>query len=146
MDIFKTHRRIVNDYATYIRSFLRIADPAILAKVEDELDRGRLWPEPLLQFNPSFESFGSLDNIVNQGTLHRDLKEIFKGFSLYRHQVEAIRLGTEGKDFVVTSGSRFRNRLSTLRCRARPVARCLNQPSKSRASIFEGCLDSTRSF
>jgi len=28
-----------------------------------------------------------------------------KGCSLYRHQVEAIRLGTAGKDFIVTSGT-----------------------------------------
>src|SRR5690606_20344860 len=29
----------------------------------------------------------------------------FKGYSLYRHQVEAISLGTKGSDFIVTSGT-----------------------------------------
>jgi len=55
MNVFQTHTRIVEDYATYIRSFLKIADSAIRDKVEDELNQGKLWPEPLLQFNPSFE-------------------------------------------------------------------------------------------
>lgn len=105
MDIFKTHSRIVEDYATYIRSFLKIADEHVLEKVESELSQGKLWPEPLLQFNPSFEMFSSLDELVNKGTLHKDIKDIFSGYSLYRHQVEAIQLGTAGKDFIVTSGT-----------------------------------------
>lgn len=29
MNVFDTHARIVKDYATYIGSFLRIADPKI---------------------------------------------------------------------------------------------------------------------
>ena len=58
MDIFKTHAQIVEDYATYIRSFLKISDKAIKAVVEEELSKGKLWPEPLLQFNPAFEMFG----------------------------------------------------------------------------------------
>lgn len=105
MDIFKTHAQIVDDYATYIRSFLKISDPAILAKVEDELAKGKLWPEPLLQFNSAFEMFGRLEELTANGTLHPDIQDIFKGYQLYRHQVEAIRLGTAAKDFVVTSGT-----------------------------------------
>ena len=31
--------------------------------------------------------------------------DIFTGYALYRHQVKAIRLGTDGKDFIVTSGT-----------------------------------------
>lgn len=105
MNVFQTHSRIVNDYEMYIRSFLRIADPDIRAKVEGELIQGKLWPEPLVQFNPSFEMFGSLDSLAATGTLHPDIREIFKGYSLYRHQVDAIKLGTTGKDFIVTSGT-----------------------------------------
>ena len=105
MNVFQTHSKIVSDYATYIQSFLRIADPEIRKIVEDELNQGKLWPEPLLQLNPSFQKFGSLDELTNQGVLHPDIRDIFKGFTLYRHQVEAIKLGTSGKDFIVTSGT-----------------------------------------
>lgn len=105
MNVFQTHAQIVSDYATYIRSFLQIADPNLRAAVEEELDRGKLWPEPLLQFNPAFEQFSSLAALVNEGVLHPDISDIFTGYSLYRHQVEAIRLGTGSRDFVVTSGT-----------------------------------------
>lgn len=105
MNVFQTHSRIVSDYATYIRSFLKIADPKIRDVVEGELSKGKLWPEPLLQLNPSFEMFGSLDDLVAAGTLHPDIRDIFKGYKLYRHQFEAIKLGTAGKDFIVTSGT-----------------------------------------
>ncbi len=105
MNVFRTHAQIVEDYATYIRSFLKIADPEIRAVVEDELKQGKLWPEPLLQFNPAFEHGDSLDKLVAAGTLHPDIRDIFKGYSLYRHQVDAIKRGTAGKDFIVTSGT-----------------------------------------
>ncbi|MGH8546050.1 MAG: DEAD/DEAH box helicase, partial [Gammaproteobacteria bacterium] len=105
MNVFETHSRIVSDYENYIRSFLKIADPTIRDKVENELRKGKLWPEPLLQFNPSFEIAGTVDDLVAKGTLHPAIREIFKGYQLYRHQVEAIQLGTAGKDFIVTSGT-----------------------------------------
>jgi len=105
MNVFQTHSKIVSDYETYIHSFLRIADPKIREVVESELNQGKLWPEPLLQLNPSFQKYGSLNELTDQGVLHSDIRDIFKGFTLYRHQVEAIELGTSGKDFIVTSGT-----------------------------------------
>ena len=100
MNVFHTHSRIVEDYATYIRSFLNISDPAILAVVEGELEKGKLWPEPLLQFNPAFEMAGSVADHSRAGTLHHDIADIFKGYSLYRHQVEAIKLGSDRRKTV----------------------------------------------
>jgi superfamily II DNA or RNA helicase len=105
MDVFQTHTRIVSDYENYILSFLKISDPQIRAVVEKELSRGKLWPEPLLQFNPAFEVAGAIDKIVAEANLHPEIRDIFKGYKLYRHQVEAIQLGTAGKDFIVTSGT-----------------------------------------
>jgi hypothetical protein len=105
MNVFETHARIIEDYATYIHSFVSIADPEIHQIVDRELSKGKLWPDPLLQFNPSFDMFGSLEDLVAAGTLHPDIRDIFKGYRLYHHQVEAIRLGTSGKDFIVTSGT-----------------------------------------
>src|SRR6266446_3066622 len=105
MNVFQTHSGIIADYATYIRSFLNIADPTIREVVEGELSQGKLWPEPLLQFNPSFERAGTVAELANAGTLHPAMADIFTGYSLYRHQVEAIELGTAGQDFIVTSGT-----------------------------------------
>jgi superfamily II DNA/RNA helicase len=105
MNVFETHSKIIADYATYIHSFLNIADKKILEVVGNEIKKGKLWPEPLLQFNPSFEFAGNISEISEKGVLHSDIKDIFKGYSLYRHQIEAIRLGIAGKDFIVTSGT-----------------------------------------
>ena len=105
MNVFDTHESIIADYASYIRSFINIADPAISKKVDSALSEGKLWPDPLLQFNPAYEQAGSVKDIAQTGLLHHAMPDIFKGYSLYRHQLEAIRLGVAGKDFVVTSGT-----------------------------------------
>ena len=105
MNVLETHKQVVTDYSTYIRSFLNILDPAIRARVEEKLDEGRLWPEPLLQFNPAFELAGSVVQATSKGILHPAMADILKGYSLYRHQVDAIKLGTAGRDFIVTSGT-----------------------------------------
>ena len=105
MNVFQTHARIIDDYSSYISSFVDISDPKISAVVEESLSQGKLWPKPLLQFNPSFEMYGSSDSLVAAGILHPDIRDIFKGYKLYHHQVDAIRLGIAGKDFIVTSGT-----------------------------------------
>ncbi len=105
MNVFDTHKQIVDDYAQYIRSFINISDPEIAQTVEDSLSEGRLWPQPLLQFNPAYEQAGIVDAVVASGLLHDDVRHIFDGYSLYRHQCEAIELGVGGTDFVVTSGT-----------------------------------------
>ena len=64
MNVFETHARIVNDYARYIRSFINIADSAIRETVAAALAEGKLWPQPLLQFNPAYELGNSCGNFV----------------------------------------------------------------------------------
>ena len=105
MNVFDLRDCVVSDYASYIRSFIDIADPAISQKVDSDLAEGKLWPDPLLQFNPAYEQVGTVEEIAQTGLLHNALPDIFKGYSLYQHQLEAIRLGIAGKDFVVTSGT-----------------------------------------
>ena len=105
MNVFDTHRQIVDDYAQYIRSFINISDPEIARMVEDSLAEGRLWPQPLLQFNPAYELSGTIEEVIASGLPHDDVRHIFGGYSLYRHQREAIERGVGGTDFVVTSGT-----------------------------------------
>jgi superfamily II DNA/RNA helicase len=105
MNVFDTHAKIISDYASYIHSFVNIADEQISQTVDAALAEGKLWPQPLLQFNPSYEMAGSVADIARTNVLHEAVTDIFKGYSLYRHQLEAIKLGTSGRDFVVTSGT-----------------------------------------
>lgn len=77
MNVFQTYADIVGDYSSYIRCFISIADLDIRKGVNRELSRGKLWPEPLLQFNPAFEMFGSLEDLATSGTF----RDIFRGTS-----------------------------------------------------------------
>lgn len=109
-NIFDLHKDILGDYKLYIDSFINIADEKILATVRKDFDSGNLYPEPLVQFNPSFESGGSVEDLVNNGVLVKEFNNIFydgenNSWSIYKHQTEAIIKGNEGKGFVVTSGT-----------------------------------------
>ena len=68
---FDLRDRLVGDYASYTRSFIKIADARISNTVESSLDAGAFWPEPLLQLNPTFLPGGTIDELVAAGTLHR---------------------------------------------------------------------------
>jgi ATP-dependent DNA helicase RecG len=57
MDVFDLRDRLVADYASYTRSFIKIADPRISARVESDLNAGAFWPEPLLQLDPTLVSY-----------------------------------------------------------------------------------------
>ena len=108
MDVFNLHKQIVDDYRSYIASFINISDDEIREQVEVALSDGRLWPEPLLQFNPAFKT---VTDISQLDWLADELKDVFwdtrsgEPYRLYQHQREALRLGAEGRGFVVTSGT-----------------------------------------
>lgn len=109
-NIFNLHNDILTDYKLYIDSFINISDTKIRDKVREEFDSGNLYPEPLIQFNPSFESGGKVEDLVNKGILVKDFNNIFydetgSTWSIYKHQTEAIIKGNEGKGFIVTSGT-----------------------------------------
>ena len=105
MDILNFHKKLINNYKSYIQSFLNIKDPSILNFVDKEISNKKLWPEPLVQFNPTFEKGRPISTLVQEGHLHPEIDKIFSGFNLYKHQEEAILLGAKGKEFIVTSGT-----------------------------------------
>jgi superfamily II DNA/RNA helicase/very-short-patch-repair endonuclease len=109
-NIFDLHKDILGDYKLYIDSFINIADKKILDTVKKDFDSGNLYPEPLVQFNPSFEAGGSVEDLVNDGVLVKEFNNIFydgenNSWTIYKHQTEAIIKGNEGKGFIVTSGT-----------------------------------------
>ena len=105
IDVFNLHKDIIDDYKCFVNSFINIKNEQIRSVVESEMNQGKFWPEPLIQFNPSFEYGTSIQTLCDRSILHPELAIIFKGFPLFRHQVEAITKGSEGSDYVVTSGT-----------------------------------------
>jgi ATP-dependent helicase YprA (DUF1998 family) len=116
MDVFELRRNLVDSYANYIRSFIRIRDARIDAKVREELSSGLLWPEPLIQLNPSFEPGQTIDRLVDEGVLHPTCRNVFRirktesdisgqDLRLHRHQEEAVRIARTGVNYVLTTGT-----------------------------------------
>ncbi len=122
MDVFQLRDRVVAEYREYATSFVTISDERIRRRVEEELDAGLLWPEPLVQLNPTFEPGGTIDELVRRGLLHPECSRIFRHkpdpadpdpdlppdgreIRLHRHQVEAIEAARAGVNYVLTTGT-----------------------------------------
>lgn len=115
MDVFELRDRIVGDYSEYVRSFLTIRNPETNRFVNEYLAAGSLWPEPLVQLNPSFEPGGSIPELVEQGILHAECERVFRRdkaddsrgtpLRLHRHQDEAIGAAQSGESYILTTGT-----------------------------------------
>ncbi len=70
MDVFELRDRLVSDYEEFTRSFIKVRDPRIEDVVDRELSEGLLWPESLIQLNPSFAQGATIDELVGEGLLH----------------------------------------------------------------------------
>ncbi len=114
MNVFELRERLISDYSSYIRSFIRIRDERVDALVTSCLDQGRLWPDPLIQLNPSFQYAGTVDDLVAEGLLHSECSRVFragkdmgegKALRLYQHQTDAIRRARAGRSYVLTTGT-----------------------------------------
>lgn len=114
MDVFALRSGLVDDYASYVRSFIRIADARVSDVVEEELRSGLLWPDPLIQLNPAFEPAERVDEFVKEGVLSPECDRVFRlgqgtgderPLRFYRHQADAIRTAARGENYVLTTGT-----------------------------------------
>lgn len=106
MKAFDSHYQIISEYKKYLKSFINIKDIRIREKVESSLENENAYiPEPLIQFNPSYKTGKSLDDLCQENKIHPDLKKIFGSYDLYHHQTKALEIGASGKGFIVTSGT-----------------------------------------
>lgn len=105
MQAFDIHQEIVSDYKEYLQSFNIIKDKRIRDTVDKAFRYDDYLPEPLIQFNPSFQKGAELSLLIDEGVIHPDLSRAFGDIRLFAHQEDAIRKGTGGKSFIVTSGT-----------------------------------------
>ena len=54
--IFNIQKAIIDDYKSYVSSFIQIQNDSIKDIVESDIELGKLWPAVLLRFNPSFHA------------------------------------------------------------------------------------------
>lgn len=115
MDVFDLRQHVVEDYGSYVSSFLTIKDDRIQRLVAGALRAGHLWPDPLIQLNPAFEPGAPLEQLVSDGTLHPECLQIFRAkgedgsigapFRLHRHQVAGVHAARAGDNYVLTTGT-----------------------------------------
>lgn len=116
MDIFAFRDRLIDDYSSYVQSFIQIRNLRVQAYVQGQLKQGVLWPDPLIQLSPLFESGVSVDALVAEGVLHSECARIFRvgktiggsqgrSLQLHKHQDEAIRVAATGASYVLTTGT-----------------------------------------
>lgn len=110
MDVFALREKVVSDYKQYIESFIRIRDGRIDEFVQEELKKGALWPEAILQLNPAYEPGPTLDELAAQSMILPETAKFFrlrdgKAIRLFHHQHEAIQIARRWESFVVTTGT-----------------------------------------
>jgi len=118
MDVFDFRNHLIEEYSAYINSFIHVQDPRIARYIQENLAAGQLWPDPLIQLNPSFEPGDWIDDLVKSGMLHPECSKIFKRdknkpeyhgagqpLRLHKHQTDAIQVAQTGINYVLTTGT-----------------------------------------
>ncbi len=110
MDVFGLRNTVVDQYAEYVKSFIRIRDDRIAAYVEERLAAGALWPDALLQLNPAYAPGPTVDDLAAQGVVRPETARLFRrpdhtSFRLYHHQAQALQLAQQGRSYLVTTGT-----------------------------------------
>lgn len=116
MSVFEVRKSLIADCRKYVLSFVKVADQRLEEKVALHFEASELWPEPLLQFNPSLQRGKSIDDLVDESILHQKCRAIFrvgktkanpggKTMRLHAHQEEASRLARTDSSYVLTTGT-----------------------------------------
>ena len=117
MNIFDLRQQLIDNYSSYIKSFIEVGNARIQQYVKQELfQHGMLWPEPLIQLNPMFKPGATIDELVAEGLLHPACASIFRRgkepnkpqgdpLQLHTHQEDAIRVASEGHSYILTTGT-----------------------------------------
>ena len=96
-DVFSIHEKVIEDYKSFVSSFINIKDDKIKKNVEEEIEKGRFWPEPLIRFNPSFEQGESLQSLCNKDILHPEIENIFTAGVDFKQLPTLGKLGVDDR-------------------------------------------------
>jgi ATP-dependent helicase YprA (DUF1998 family) len=105
-DVFGLRDQVVGEYRDYVQSFINVRDGRIDKFVNEMLDRGKLWPDAVLQLNPAYENGPSLNELAAEGVIGKDTARFFgPAIQLYRHQSEAINAARANEPYIVSTGT-----------------------------------------
>ncbi len=105
MNIIELYESLKGSYKSYLQSFVAIKDERIKDEVSESIKNEKLWRKALIQFNPNLKQGIGVKELIAKGLpIHKDL-EYFFDKPFYKHQQDAIELGCQDKEFIVTSGT-----------------------------------------
>jgi len=90
MNVFNFRNQIIQDYSGYVSSFISIAQPRLKDFVDGCFKSGSLWPDPLIQLNPTFKPGKSVSALVAEGLLESACAQVFR-----REKTAAIGSGDD---------------------------------------------------
>jgi hypothetical protein len=106
MDIFNLRDKTISYYEAFLKSFLKINDARIREFVDKELTKGALWPESILQLNPSYKFGSKIRELCENKILHQECNTFFgPELKLYQHQESAIHKAQLKEDYILTTGT-----------------------------------------
>ncbi|WP_088889844.1 DEAD/DEAH box helicase [Leptolyngbya ohadii] len=105
LDVFNLRQEVISDYRRYIESFLKIRDPKVEQFVHQELERGQLWTDSLVQLNPSYKQGATVQELVQQGVLHPECERYFPDYRFRYHQEQAFLAAGRQEPYVLTTGT-----------------------------------------
>ena len=93
MNVFELREKLIADYSSFVKGFITIKDETIKEMVASELREGLLWPDPLIQLSPFFESGESIEELVKLGSEHVSLYAltISEGSKFAERKIEPAR-------------------------------------------------------
>jgi hypothetical protein len=116
MNVFNFRNQIIQDYSGYVSSFISIAQPRLKEFVDGCFKSGSLWPDPLIQLNPTFKPSKSVSALVAEGLLESACTQVFRrekttavgsgdDLLFHQHQEDAIRKSQQNRNYVLTTGT-----------------------------------------
>jgi ATP-dependent helicase YprA (DUF1998 family) len=113
LDPLKTTGTIRESYVRYLTTAFHLRDPKLQALFHEEVGKFGFTNGPILEATPPFRSGCFLGNLIKEGILseeceyflYRSLPYLQKN-PLYLHQEKSIRKILNGRNIVITSGTR----------------------------------------
>src|SRR5258706_2435029 len=103
-DVFGLRDRVVGEYRDYVESFIHVRDQRVNDYVRAMLASGELWPDAVLQLNPSYESTDTVGELADKGLIAANTARFFgRGILLHPHQPEAIHAAPANRHITVST-------------------------------------------
>ncbi|MEU9887673.1 DEAD/DEAH box helicase [Sphaerisporangium sp. NPDC051011] len=111
LDALATSTLIIETYRRYLRSLLPVREPRISAALAEEITRSPMLTKgPLLEATPPYQTGATLGSLIDEGVLGREFRMLAGPAlpvdrPLYKHQENALRKATSGRNLVVATGT-----------------------------------------